>query len=140
MNLYTRKELSELLEIGHSTLVHHMIWDKKNCPQAIGKKGKTKLYEKQEIIDWYKHRQNLLLQQRTKNKTNKKPIETKEDILALWFFKARTKAKLTQKQVAEKLGVTPGAVSLWEQKDYKYRTVPTEEKLKEFFELTKENT
>ena len=58
MNLYTRKELAELLEIGHSTLVHHMIWDKKNCPQAIGNKGKTKLYEKQEIIDWYKHRQN----------------------------------------------------------------------------------
>lgn len=48
---------------------------------------------------------------------------------------ARLKAGLTQAQVAERLGITRGAVTLWEAENPDTRSSPTISKLKRFTEV-----
>jgi transcriptional regulator with XRE-family HTH domain len=54
------------------------------------------------------------------------------ELLSQKIQKARKGAGLTQAQVAEKLGLSRGAVTLWESKDQKNRSAPSISVLKQF--------
>lgn len=130
--LYELKDIAEFLKIEHQVLVSSFgHYEDRPKPKIVALP--KRYYDRDEVVKWFKEhgevaKQVVLKKQKLveiRVKKAERIINSQSDLSAARIADEIRKAKLTQKDLAQMVGVNPSAISQWIQVNLKHRTRPS---------------